>query len=408
MSELLSTIHHGFNAIVVVSPMIQGGTCKDQDRARWYGPGRVACVCDGVTSSPHSQKAAEIATTLAPILFNDNPKDNLKRLSDLLMALRQECETDTEINLPAGVPESMRQILGKAMLSKRAISYQTTLVAVQLIQENQTALTRVLKCGDSGLFAFLPQGELLMSSLDLALPSHRSSEAEPRYQSLASQRKTITFGPGKDILVRLEGSLSEYKGLAENAGIDTAHVNNWFVGTPIDSSPRDQKEDQIICDIPSLTLQSDDRLLLPKYLYGHQLTSDHKQYRVLQYSSAIRPVYGNKCHQVQTDLASEGAATLVLPDHYYCGAFECYQDTFPLQTQYLLCSDGLYNAFVRWSDLYQWLTDHSIALQNADTRQEPLQQLHDRLQSTKGDDDISFVWIRPNMNQAERQVHDVC
>ena len=60
----------GYTALTVVSPMMFGDDRKDQDRALWYGPGRIACVCDGVSSSPDSGKAAELVTLMAPVLFN--------------------------------------------------------------------------------------------------------------------------------------------------------------------------------------------------------------------------------------------------------------------------------------------------------------------------------------------------
>ena len=41
----ISTIT-GYTALTVVSPLMYGDDRKDQDRALWYGPGQIACVCD--------------------------------------------------------------------------------------------------------------------------------------------------------------------------------------------------------------------------------------------------------------------------------------------------------------------------------------------------------------------------
>jgi hypothetical protein len=55
---------------------------------------------------------------------------------------------------------------------------------------------------------------------------------------VSSDAKAILFGPGKKILVRIDGPLPEYKGLAEQAGIGPEHERNWIVCSPVDNNNR--------------------------------------------------------------------------------------------------------------------------------------------------------------------------
>jgi serine/threonine protein phosphatase PrpC len=87
---------------------------------------------------------------------------------------------------------------------------------------------------------------------------------------------------------------------------------------------------------------------------------------------------------------------LVLPDHFYDGLVESYQDHFPLGTNFVLCSDGFYNCFSETGDMWQWLTEHSRALSNMEEKELVLQQLHNQLDKKRGDDDISFIWTFPS------------
>lgn len=57
--------------------------------------------------------------------------------------------------------------------------------------------------------------------------------------------------------------------------------------------------------------------------------------------------------------------------------------------------DGFYGAFSNWPDLYEWLREHAAALNSTGVREAILEQLHKRLNAKKGDDDISFIWVRP-------------
>jgi len=387
-----TTSHNeAYAAIKVVSPKTWDGEKKDQDRARWFEPGQIACVGDGVSSSPNSAKAAEIITQFAPSLFCGNLNDRLEMLCDVLMAQRQECQLQTEINVPEGTPESMRQMLQRVVQSKKAVSFQSTMIAAQFATDERTVFARVIKCGDSALFAFSPDGDLLTSSLSAGSLSQPTKEST----HISGNAKAILFGPGREILVRINGPLSEHRGLAEQAGIGPEHERNWIVCSPVDSCWHSETDMQNLLEVEPIVLQWNDRLLIPRYLYGQGLTCNGHQYRVLSYSSAIKRISRPGESRVHPGLTDGGSTTLVLPDHFYTGSYECYRDSFPRQTHFLLCSDGFYGAFSNWSELYEWLNENASELSTESMRETILEQLHERLNARKGDDDISFIWVRP-------------
>jgi serine/threonine protein phosphatase PrpC len=63
----------------------------------------------------------------------------------------------------------------------------------------------------------------------------------------------------------------------------------------------------------------------------------------------------------------------------------------------LLCSDGFYDAFKNLGEMFDWLRHHQAELSDAETDKELLlEEIHTRLKQTKGDDDVSFIWLSPN------------
>jgi len=385
----------GYTATVVVSPLVSGEDKKDQDRARFFEPGQSACLCDGVTSSPDSAKAAELATSFAPTLFQGHVIRRLEVLCALLMAHRQESMAADDVRIPAGTPEAMRRMLQKVVQSKKAESFQTTIIAAQFIVDGHVVVARVIKCGDSALFAFSPEGELLMSSLALVSPGHLSGGLRESPCRQSRHPKALSFGPEDEILVRIDGPLSEHKSLAQAAGIGPSHVGNWIACTPVDSCHREQTDTPKLTEVKSHVLVPGDRLVVPKFLYGKLLTSAGHQYLILRYSSSIRVISRHSDLTNRECLGGAGSSTLVLPDHFYAGAFDCFTDTFPQQTQFLLCSDGFYGVFAEWHQIHRWLRDNAIALGQKDQQHTVLEQLHAQLNAKKGDDDISFIWLQP-------------
>ena len=395
MDAANTLIPGSYDALVVVSPMQLGDDQKNQDRARWSGPGQVADVCDGVSSSPHASEAATLVASLVPAAFQGDMHERLNMLSDALMLLRREHQDDPVL-FAEGTPPAMQQLMSKVVREKRAAGFQTTLVAAKFNTDDKGVTAHVLKCGDSAFFAFDPDGQLLSSSL--AYPSSWRGQEGSADRSLACLpgTKAIRFGPGDQILVRVEGRLSQYARLQELTGIKTQHAHNWLVCTPVDSCPDGEDHSKAtLADLETLLLTPADRLLVPDYLWGKTLTSADQQYRILWYSSTVRPIYSLLAPVSMNTIVKHGSATRVLPDHFYGGCFDSFEDRFPLQTHFLLCSDGFYGGFSTWEQLWAWLHDHATALHQEDTRAVVLEQLHAALHAKSGDDDISFVWVYP-------------
>ena len=97
-----------------------------------------------------------------------------------------------------------------------------------------------------------------------------------------------------------------------------------------------------------------------------------------------------------THIAQYGSTTMVLPDHFYCGYYDYFQDRFPLGTHFILASDGFYSAFSDSKDLWNWLQDNKQLLADKTKSREILEQLHSTLSVKTSDDDISFVWAYPH------------
>ncbi len=382
-----------YNALTIVSAMMLGDDKKDQDRARWYGPGQVACVCDGLTSSPCSGQGAKLVTSFAPIIFDDDSEDKIQTMCNLLMALREEYQ-QSDLIIPDGTSPAMQDVLRKVVQEKRASSFQTTMVAMKIVRYEKTVTANILKCGDSAFFAFSHEGELLTSSLTHNPYKNRSIENKRNNSSFSFDG--MSFGPGYQILVRVEGLLSHCKALAQQTQIRYKHLKNWLVCTPIEvcglgTYPIDKGASAL----PRLFLRPADHLLLPKYLYGTQLTSKGQRYRVLDYSSTIRVLSAEGIGASRSRIAQRGSTTIVLPDHFYGGYVESYQDTFPLGTHFVLCSDGFYSGFSDAGSLWKWLRGNARALLHKDGKKAVLKRLHSDLEAKGGDDDISFVWAYP-------------
>jgi hypothetical protein len=169
-------------AQVIVSPMRLAGESKNQDRAGWHAPTATACVADGVTDSPLSHCAAELAVCFSPLLFGGPPRPRLEVLAETLIALRAQAHRG-HVALPPDTLPTMRDVLTRAAQAKLAHAYQTTLVAAQFTPGGATVAGDVLRCGDSAFFAFAPDSTLLAHTFPGAagvgeepLPVGRASE----------------------------------------------------------------------------------------------------------------------------------------------------------------------------------------------------------------------------------------
>jgi len=380
-----------YTGVVAVSPAVFVDEEKNQDRARFFGPDQVACVCDGVTTSPRAAEAAELITSLAPALFQGNTRERMGMACDLLMSRRIQFQA-TCPSLAEGMSEAMQAMLRQVLRKNQAISFQTTMVAVKVRADTAKVIIDLLRCGDSAFFAFSGDGELLNSSLHQ--PSGHQNNCRP-----LSHSHQMTFGPERQILVRVEGPLSGHEDLARNSGIDAKYLRNWFVCTSVEVG-RDSGNDQPVHP-QSLVITTGTRLLVPRYLYGHQLESEGREYRCLDYSSTIR-ILPTSPPTVRADrVEHRGSATAVLPDHFYGGHFEHLEDQFPADTQFVLCSDGFYSAFATTSELWTWLRRSKSALEAGQEQASPFTELHERLRERSGDDDMSLVWTSPALPASE-------
>ncbi len=154
----------GYRARTIVSPNQFGEEQKDQDRARFLEPGLVGVVCDGVSSSPRAAEAAALVTSCAPILFVRGAHEGLRTVCDLLMAYREEFQK-ARLGVPDDVSEAVQTMLRAVLRQKQATSYQTTVAAIRLRPGKSDVGVDIMGCGDSAVFAFVDDGELLYSSL---------------------------------------------------------------------------------------------------------------------------------------------------------------------------------------------------------------------------------------------------
>ena len=113
------------SVVLIESPGGPDGDKKDQDRARWHGDAQVACVCDGLTSSPFSAAAATYVADRAASLFDGT--DGSKRIAAHLRRRRRMAASRafrSQTSVPVAVMKDVIQ-------EKLARSFQTTFAAVR-------------------------------------------------------------------------------------------------------------------------------------------------------------------------------------------------------------------------------------------------------------------------------------
>lgn len=364
--------------------MYDGQEAKNQDRAVWYPSIQTACECDGVTSSPFSAEAAELITNFSPALFPDNIPSRLRVICDLLTFRRNE-KIDSTFNLPQQISPSMQKMLQNAVQQKIMHSFQTTMVAANFVTEDQV-VARVIRCGDSIFIAFDSSGQLLTSS-----PSNtKVSEVKKAHRGDISSQCNIDFGPGDEMLAKVLCTVSNQPQLGMRLGIDTKYMNNWLLCTALDRCSRNSKE--IVTKESSINLKNGDYMIVPKYLTGTVINTEFCNYIRFPYSRTIR--FLNNLPE-NVDFKQHGSATFVLPDHFYTGNWTYFQDRFPLDTNFVLATDGFYNCFNNSEDMWLWLNKHRENLKSTRRQELLMKMLHHNLHKKHGDDDISFVWVYP-------------
>lgn len=109
-------------------------------------------------------------------------------------------------------------------------------------------------------------------------------------------------------------------------------------------------------------------------------------------------LWNNLYLQDEYDLIKHSSTfTEVIPDMYNKEKHIIIEKEFPTDTCLLLCSDGFYDIFENFKEIYIWLVDHvkgEIIFHDEKVRALML-DLHEKLRSKKGDDDISFVLCLP-------------
>jgi serine/threonine protein phosphatase PrpC len=89
--------------------------------------------------------------------------------------------------------------------------------------------------------------------------------------------------------------------------------------------------------------------------------------------------------------------TAALPDSYdeEETRHALVSDEYPEDVHLLLCSDGFYDGFTNFKEVREWLNEHRAELSEEGSGAGCLAELHRNLERKKGDDDISFIWLRP-------------
>jgi serine/threonine protein phosphatase PrpC len=114
---------------------------------------------------------------------------------------------------------------------------------------------------------------------------------------------------------------------------------------------------------------------------------------VFVFNGAGDLLYTNLDLASESDVIQHGSSvTAALPD----SCMDIVPDfiEFDEEPSVLLCSDGFYDSFTTFHEIHRWLTKNHSQFMEA-RWEELLQELHLRLRMSKGDDDISFVWLFP-------------
>ena len=370
------------NVIVTVSPSVFGGEAKNQDRAAFDDSTQTACVCDGITSSPHAGRAAKIITKAASLILDD-PSTNLEMATNYLLD-RRIAALASPVKINASVSAPIRSLVQEAAKESLKKSFQTTFVALRCeIQQSDVEAT-MLSCGDSGIFAFSPSGQLLFTNL--------SGGQRPPAEQHKPSCKTLRFCPGQELLTKSLGTLSHFPIIAQSLQIRTP--DNWFLCRAIrlfdSSAPSPVSQGRL-----ALNLYPDELLAVPKYLVTHVKGAQCHTLGWLNYSRFVRRIFTPVEDYSHLTFDLRGHTTAALPDAYKAGQCFNISERFPEDTHFLLCSDGFYRVFSTPAEMWAWLTDHQSALTIRKQKKQLLADLHDRLNQACGDDDISFVWMRP-------------
>lgn len=374
------------NFILTVSPSKFGGEAKNQDRASFDPRTQTACVCDGITSSPHAAKAAKIIAKAAPVILDD-PEVHLKTAAEILNYHRG-IALASPVQVSPSVPAAIRQLVQESARSALKTSFQTTMAALRCQTEGSYTAATMVSCGDSGLFAFMPSGQLLFTNL-----AERPREREC---STPNDRKTLSFRSGRELLVKPKGPLADYPVLSQCLKILTPQ--NWLLCQALRLFEKNEhstlRNGGVMVD-----LFTDEWIAVPRYLFNPIKTGSHRGMGRVVCSRFVRRVCDPITDYAKLTFDLRGNTTAALPDAYSANQYDVFHERFPDNTHFLLCSDGFYRAFVTPAEMWQWLMDHHHQLTIRKHKIRLIDDLHRRLDQGCGDDDISFVWVLPPHDQ---------
>lgn len=386
-----------FEALTVVSPLVDDGEEKNQDRALWFPHAAVATVCDGTSSSPRSAEAAELVVNLSPMLFGGDIEERLRGICRLLI-LRRAAAQREPVKLSPGRPPAMQTLMANLARERMSSSHQTTMVSASFTVVGDQLSAEIVRCGDSALFAYSPTGELLLSSPPINAADERESHNLPTGD-------LNTFGPGDELLVRILGNLSNLPAIASRSGVRAQSASHWLVCVPLDRCECGNATLRSRCDTLPLMLHPGTLLLAPSYNLERHASVQDAVYRRLRFAAAIRAVQPDDPVQEAPAVVFGGKSNLtaVLPEHVLRGRWVHRTEIVPMGTHFILASDGFYGAFDSPSEQWQWLVCNRKRLSDHGSREQALQELHARLRGRDGDDDISFIWMSQFRESPHRQ-----
>ena len=160
-----------YEALFLSSPASGEDGVKDQDRTAWDPQRLIACVCDGLTTTPYSTNAAEhLCLRLSEIMAGPQ--------HSILPAMHTVCGELLEmraqsINKPLlfddAVPPVLHEMLRDVAMRDRQISFQSTAALLRITETPDSEhVARAFWCGDTGIFVFRHDGKLAWSNLELA------------------------------------------------------------------------------------------------------------------------------------------------------------------------------------------------------------------------------------------------
>ena len=362
-----------FQAVILKSPAQSDGELKNQDRAEWFSPVHTACVCDGVTSSPHAARAAEIASTFSPALFDRDIKQQLETLSNILLCQRLSAQ-DKGINI-TNTSANMQKIMQEAAREKLKHSFQTTLVAAKLFPHDHSITVRLIWIGDSGFFAYSTAGDLLLTNLAMETKL---------LKNIINPQQKIWFGPGAAIITKIVGELADYPALIRKTSFRNAII------CQVLSSSAETPIKKITSS--GLWLNPGETLIVPSYLLSHPCDVRYRHLATVIYSRFIQSTACPMQDKIKVVLKDAANTTEVIPDHFETSNSHYLQEEFPEDAEFLLCSDGFYRCFNQPSEMLTFLKRYRSSSKKAQF----IKHLHHRLIDSFGDDDISVIWISPN------------